>query len=94
MRRFADRIDHAGAPKISHWSFTFEEGRGLVFRQDGRGCPVAYLGDGEYARAHSEAGDYPSLPEIAASQITMRSTFTALPSARVVARFRPGASIT
>jgi hypothetical protein len=63
VRRFADRIDHAGAPKITHWSFTFKEGRGLVFRQDGRGCPVAYLGDGQYARAHSEAGGYPSLAQ-------------------------------
>ncbi len=56
LRRLADRIDHAGAPKAMHWSFTYEEGQGIVFRQDGRGCPVAYLSDGDYARAHDEAG--------------------------------------
>ena len=57
LRTFADRIDHAGAPKITHWSFTFERGRGLVFREDGKGCRVAYLGDAEYERAHAEADD-------------------------------------
>ena len=39
LRRLADRIDHAGAPKLMHWSFTFETGRGIVFREDRRGCP-------------------------------------------------------
>ena len=38
------------------WSFTFEEGQGIVFREDGLECPLAYLGDADYARAHSEAG--------------------------------------
>jgi hypothetical protein len=56
LRQVADRIDHAGAPKLTGWSFTFEQGQGLVFRQDGRGCPVAYLGDADYERAHAEAG--------------------------------------
>ena len=56
LRRLADRIDHAGAPKLMHWSFTFEEGQGIVFREDGRGCPLAYLGDDAYERAHAEAG--------------------------------------
>lgn len=55
LRRLADRIDHAGAPKLTHWSFTFELGRGLVFRDDGKGCRVAYLGDDEYDRAHQES---------------------------------------
>jgi hypothetical protein len=55
LRRVADRIDHAGAPKLMHWSFTFETGRGIVFRDDGRGCPLAYLGDAGYSRAHDEA---------------------------------------
>lgn len=55
MRKIADRIDHHGAPKITHWTFTFEERRGIVFREDGRGCRIAYLGDDEFARAHSEA---------------------------------------
>lgn len=55
LRRLADRIDHAGAPKLMHWSFTFETGRGIVFREDRKGCPLAYLGDADYERAHDEA---------------------------------------
>ena len=55
LRYLADRIDHGGAPKYTHWSFTFETRRGLVFRDDGKGCPGAYLGDAAYERAHSEA---------------------------------------
>jgi hypothetical protein len=55
LRRLADQIDHHGAPKVTNWTFTFELGRGLVFRQDGRGCPVAYLGDDEFEKAHAEA---------------------------------------
>jgi hypothetical protein len=56
LRRLADRIDHAGAPKAISWSFTYEEGQGIVFRQDRLGCPLWYLGDEDYERAHSEAG--------------------------------------
>jgi hypothetical protein len=56
LRRTADRIDHAGAPKLTGWSFTFEQHRGAVLRRDGRGCPLAYLGDRDYSRAHDEAG--------------------------------------
>ena len=55
LRRLADRIDHAGAPKLTGWSFTIENRRGIVFREDRRGCPLAYLGDGDYDRAHDEA---------------------------------------
>lgn len=55
-RRLADRIDHQGAPKLSHLTFTFEDGVGIVFRDDGHGCRLAWLGDGEYERAHEEAG--------------------------------------
>ena len=55
MRTTADRIDHEGAPKIIHWSFTFETGEGIHFRDDGKGCPLAYLGDADYERAHDEA---------------------------------------
>jgi len=61
LRRLADRIDQHGAPKVTNWTFTFELGRGLVFRQDGRGCPVAYLGDDEFEKAHTEAV-YPAPP--------------------------------
>jgi len=55
LRRWADRLDDAGAPKAIGWSFTFEHRRGIVFRDDGRGCPLWYLGDAERARAHTEA---------------------------------------
>lgn len=36
--------------------FTFEDGLGVVFRDDGRGCPVWYMAQ-DYDRAHDEAGD-------------------------------------
>ena len=55
LRRTADRLDDAGAPKGISWSFTFERHQGIVFREDGRGCPLWYLGDEDYARAHTEA---------------------------------------
>jgi hypothetical protein len=56
LRFLADRIDYAGAPKSMGWSFTFENERGIVFRQTGnQGCQLWYLGDDEYERAHSEA---------------------------------------
>lgn len=43
LRKYADRIDPAGAPKYTHWTFTFERGRGLVFREDGKGMPCLVL---------------------------------------------------
>ncbi len=55
MRMWADRLDHAGAPKAIGWSFTFENERGIVFREGRQGCPLWYLGDADYQRAHSEA---------------------------------------
>jgi hypothetical protein len=55
LRTWADRIDHRGAPKAIGYSFTFERGEGLRFRQDGQGCPLWYLGDADYERAHGEA---------------------------------------
>jgi len=55
LRKYADRIDWAGAPKLTHWTFTIENGRGVVFREDGKGCRIAYLGNDEYERAHSDA---------------------------------------
>lgn len=36
--------------------FTFEDGLGVVFRDDRRGCPVWYMAQ-DYDRAHDEAGD-------------------------------------
>lgn len=56
LRRIADRLDRPGAPKATHVSFTFEEHVGIVFRDDGRGCRLWYLGDADYERAHDQAG--------------------------------------
>ncbi len=55
LRCLADRIDHAGAPKGMSYTFTFEDREGIRFRDDGRGCPLWYLGEGDYERAHAEA---------------------------------------
>lgn len=56
LRNFADRIDPGGAPRaLTSSSFTFEHQRGIVFRDDGRGCPLGYLGEDSYERAHTEA---------------------------------------
>ena len=44
-------------PKLLGWSFTFENHKGVVFNQDGRGCPLMYFNDEEYERAHNEAID-------------------------------------
>ena len=51
----ADRIDRGGAPKFTGFSFTFETGEGIRFRDDSKGCPIVYLGDADYERAHAEA---------------------------------------
>jgi hypothetical protein len=56
LRKYADRIDHAGAPKATHVRFTFEDRVGIVFRDDGKGCRLWYYGDEDYERAHDEAG--------------------------------------
>lgn len=56
LRKYADRIDPAGAPKAMHVRFTFEDRVGIVFRDDGRGCRLWYYGDADYERAHTEAG--------------------------------------
>ena len=55
LRRLADRIDYRGAPRYTGYSFTFETGEGIRVRGDKRGCPIAYLGEADYARAHAEA---------------------------------------
>jgi len=54
LRRIADRIDHENVPRITSYSFTFERGVGIRFREDGKGCPVAYFNE-DYERAHREA---------------------------------------
>lgn len=56
LRCWADLIDRAGAPKVmSGWSFTFEDYEGIRFREDGWGCRLAYIGDANYKRAHTES---------------------------------------
>ena len=55
LRKWADRLDLAGAPKRTGWSFTFEEGWGTVFNQDGRGCPLWYYGNEDFQLAHDAA---------------------------------------
>jgi hypothetical protein len=63
MRRAADRIDHAGAPKDAHLYFTFEDGKGIVIHGlngepepvEPRGCRLWVLNDDEYVKAHIEA---------------------------------------
>jgi hypothetical protein len=56
LRTLADRLDYEGAPKLmSPYSFTFENQRGIVFREDGKGCPLWHYGRGDRERAHSEA---------------------------------------
>lgn len=55
LRRLADRVDDAGAPKRLDYSFTFEHRQGIVFRSDDRGCPLWFVGDRNYRRAHAEA---------------------------------------
>jgi hypothetical protein len=65
LRRTADRIDHAGAPKaLDTASFTFEPGRGMVFHTVWQyypnglpGCPLWFYGDEDYQRAHAEVVD-------------------------------------
>jgi hypothetical protein len=64
LRRFADRIDRDGAPKAIGLSFTFEPGRGVVVhgqagihRIGQPGCPLYYLNDQDYLRAHAEQVD-------------------------------------
>lgn len=63
LRRIADRIDYQGAPKCTGMSFTFEQGEGIRLREDGKGCPVWYLGEDDYQRAHEEADSNRIMPE-------------------------------
>jgi hypothetical protein len=90
LRRLADRIDHHGAPKVTNWTFTFELGRGLVFRQDGRGCPVAYLSDDELEKAHAEAV-YPAPPSWDWAWLTSEDDQAARPAGSRRAGLAPAA---
>jgi hypothetical protein len=60
MRRLADRIDHAGAPKCAGLTFTFEKGRGAVIHGElgvydpsQPGCLLWYLNDDEREKAYT-----------------------------------------
>lgn len=55
LRRLADRLDVHGAPRHTGMSFTIEHKRGWVLREDGRGCPLWYLGEDDYELAHTQA---------------------------------------
>lgn len=68
LRRLADRLDPAGAPRCTGWSFTFEQGSGVEFHQDNRGCPLWYLGGADYLRAHTESDRVPSDPGLRPEQ--------------------------
>lgn len=51
----AERLDHDFAFRsMSSFGFTFERNRGVVLRDDGRGCPLWYC-QPDYDRAWSEA---------------------------------------
>jgi hypothetical protein len=58
LRRLAELLDYEGTPRRAHWSFTYEQGRGAVFWQDGRGCPL-YLREADYLKAYDEAAPMP-----------------------------------
>ena len=40
LRRFADRIDYEGAPRVTGYRFRFVLNKGIVFDDKGPGCPV------------------------------------------------------
>ncbi len=57
LRIWADRLSPETAPRHTGMSFTFEpnaEG-GIRIHWDDQGCPLWYLGEDDYARAHDEA---------------------------------------
>jgi hypothetical protein len=58
LRRLADAIDYEGAPRPTHWSFTYEAGRGPVFWENGPGCLLWYVG-ADYLKAYDEAAPVP-----------------------------------
>jgi hypothetical protein len=63
MRRYADRLDRANAPMATGLTFTFEPGRGVVvhgafsYNHDRPGCPLYYIGEDAYMKAHTEVVD-------------------------------------
>lgn len=59
LRRTADHIHPAGAATLTGWSYTHEKRTPtdtyLLWREDGRGCPVWYMGDADLNRSFTEA---------------------------------------
>ena len=64
LRCLADRIDHENAPKVSQWTFTWEDGIGAVFHNEGistkghKGCRLLIESDAEYEKAHTDADNH------------------------------------
>jgi hypothetical protein len=55
LRMMGDRVSPDTGPRhMSSHTFTIEDGRGIVFRTDGRGCPLWHNAE-DYDRAHDEA---------------------------------------
>jgi len=52
LRFWADRLDHAGAPKKTGLTFKFVDRVGIVVQQGGSGCPLWYCGDDDYSKAY------------------------------------------
>lgn len=73
FRKRADRLDPDGAPRRTGWSFTIEENWGIVFNEQGRGCPLYYHGTHDYGLAHAQAGTVPLPHEIEWVTIGMRT---------------------
>lgn len=59
LHRLADRISPRHARRVLSISFTFEKGEGLRVRNDGKGCPLAYLNWDDYDRAYTESDTKP-----------------------------------
>lgn len=58
-RFFADRLHEETAFRGMGSTFTFELNEGIRWRDDGRGCPVWYWGEADYARAYVESDTKP-----------------------------------
>lgn len=52
---WADRLAPDDAYRLMGYSFTFEKGRGLRFRDDRKGCRLLYAGKESYEKAWTEA---------------------------------------
>lgn len=81
LRCWADRIDPGGAFRAltaDRRTFTFEDGRGLVFRGDGQGCPLWYLAH-DYELAHEESDTNRTLRERDAHMAILATRLAAMP---------------